>query len=286
MFDIVYRFSPGMNEGRQPPADAAEAVRRLEDGSREFASLADPAHAPAGSRVFDIDPEDVGLAPGGGPPKQQPFAVVVGCSDARVPTELVFNRACNELFVVRVAGHALGREGLGSIDYAVDNLGAGLKLLVVLGHAQCGAVGAAVDSFLHPANYLAVASNHHLRSIVGYLFPVVRSASVGLERNHGPDVVKRPGYQAALVEAAVVINAALTASVLHQEFAATPGSPLRAVYGVYDLESRHVRVPDADPETDRSVRLLEPPHDGAGFRLLNDRVANSPLIRRLLGGGA
>jgi carbonic anhydrase len=74
---------------------------------------------------------------------QKPFAIVVGCSDSRVPPELVFDCTLGELFVVRTAGSTVSREGLGSILYAVEHLGA--PLIVVLGHTKCGAVGAAVD---------------------------------------------------------------------------------------------------------------------------------------------
>src|SRR5580658_5574768 len=115
MFDIIYRFDPTQPVVRQQPADAAEAQLRLAEGNRDFASTlgTDPHAVPSGSRVVFFDLEDIGIGTAGGAPRQQPFAVVLGCSDARVPTELVFNRACNELFVVRVAGNLLGQEVLG-----------------------------------------------------------------------------------------------------------------------------------------------------------------------------
>src|SRR5271170_4619008 len=132
MFDIIYRFDPAQPVVRQLPADANEACRRLAEGNLEFASVLgnSPETVPAGSRVVLFDLEDIGIGTAGGAPRQQPFAVVLGCSDARVPTELVFNRACNELFVVRVAGNLLGQEVLGSIDYAVQHFATSLKLLV------------------------------------------------------------------------------------------------------------------------------------------------------------
>jgi carbonic anhydrase len=121
MFEVVYRYDPSRPSERRPPADAGEACRRLEEGNRAFAGLA--TGTPDGARVVYVDLEDIGVAAEGSVPKQQPFAVVLGCSDARVPTELIFDRACNELFVVRVAGNVLGQEEFGSIDYAVENLG-------------------------------------------------------------------------------------------------------------------------------------------------------------------
>ncbi len=74
--------------------------------------------------------------------QQQPFAVLVGCSDSRVAPELIFGCGLGELFVVRQAGNTIGERGLGSIIYGVEVLGA--SLIVVLGHARCGAVEAAI----------------------------------------------------------------------------------------------------------------------------------------------
>ena len=110
-------------------------------------------------RVIPVDPRDLGLAPNApGAPRQRPYAAVLGCSDARVPIELIFNEGPNDLFVVRVAGNGLGSEVLGSLKYAVDHLGGSLKLIVVLGHSGCGAVSAAVDAFLDPKTYLSFAA--------------------------------------------------------------------------------------------------------------------------------
>jgi carbonic anhydrase len=176
----------------------------------------------------------------------------------------------------------LGREGLGSIDYAVENLGEGLRLLVVLGHSQCGAVTAAVDAFLRPANYLDFASRHHLRAIVDSQLPSVRAASMALADAWGPDVDRRPGYRRALIETAVVFNVALTAGVLQKEFAGPTGR-LQVVFGVYDLASRRVRVPLAGPPEDE-VRLLPPPRDLAEFEQLARQMVGGPVVRALLSG--
>ncbi len=74
---------------------------------------------------------------------QAPFAVLVGCSDSRVPPELLFGRGLGELFIVRVAGNTVDRAALGSIEYATAELG--VPLVLVLGHERCGAVGAAIS---------------------------------------------------------------------------------------------------------------------------------------------
>jgi carbonic anhydrase len=287
MFDLIYRYDPARGGERKPPADAEEARQRLEDGNREFAQLlgATPGDAPAGSRVILFDLEDIGIVANGGAPRQRPFAVVVGCSDARVPTELIFNRACNELFVVRVAGSLIGQEGLGSIDYALEYLGESLKLLVVLGHTGCGAVTAAVDVFLHPTDYLSVASSHPLRAVVNHLWPAVRGAAVALAHLHGPGVEKQPGYRAALVEVAVVFNAALTAAMLREEIPEAESHGLRVVFGVYDLATRLVGVPLQITEAPHAAGLIEPPRDREGQQRLAAQVAGSALVRRLLTGG-
>jgi carbonic anhydrase len=281
MFEIVYRYDPSRPAEREPPATAHEACRRLEEGNETFAGLA--SSPPDGSRVVYFDLADLGVAAEGGVPRQQPFAVVLGCSDARVPTELIFDRACNELFVVRVAGNVLGQEQLGSIDYAVEHLGNNLKLLVVLGHSRCGAVTAAVDAFLEPGAYLGLLASHHIRAIVNGLFPAVRGAAAVLAAQWGEDVVRQPGYRAALTECAVVLNAALTASILREEFG-DPAKDRRIVFGVYDLGSRRVLVPLPAPEGGAAgMRLMEAPASREGFRQFAFQVAASSFIGRLLG---
>ncbi len=72
---------------------------------------------------------------------QEPFAIIVGCADSRVPPEIVFDRGLGDLFVIRVAGHVLDDAALGSIEYAVEHLA--IPLVMVLGHERCGAVEAA-----------------------------------------------------------------------------------------------------------------------------------------------
>jgi carbonic anhydrase len=281
MFDLIYRYDPSRPIERRPPADGAEARRSLEEGNSVFANLA--SGGLEGSQIIYFDLADIGIAAESGGPKQRPFAVVLGCSDARVPIELIFDRNCNELFVVRVAGNVLGQEQLGSIDYAVDNFRQDLKLLVALGHSGCGAVTAAVDAFLRPTEYLGLLSSHHVRAIVNSLFPAVRGAATALAVQWGDDVVKKPGYRAALIESGVILNAALTASIMHAEFA-DRGQGLRVVFGVYDLGSRRVQVPLAAADSDKSViRLVEAPANQDEFRQLAGQVVGSALVRKLLG---
>ncbi len=108
-----------------------EALGRLKQGNAIFARGGANISLPSMTRVAELSKG------------QKPFAVIIGCSDSRAAPELIFDCNLGELFVVRVAGSTVSREGLGSIVYAVEHLGA--PLVVVLGHTKCGAVGAAVD---------------------------------------------------------------------------------------------------------------------------------------------
>ncbi len=282
MGEIIFRYDPERLPAPSLPATPEEARQRLEEGNRDFFELLDPllGKGTQRPRVMPFDPEDLGMClRTGKAPKQQPFAVVLGCSDARVPTEMIFQQGCNDLFVVRVAGNVLGAECLGSIDYAVTNFGDSLKLLVVLGHSGCGAVTAAADAFLDPAQYLALASSHPLRAIVDRLFVAVRAAAQSLEAIWGPDLVKHPNYRKGLINMAVALNAGLTASILQQEFARDrPG--LGVAYGVYDLTERKLRLPGFVVEAGvKEVGLAEPPADLEGFRQLGLRLAHcDPVV--------
>lgn len=192
-------------------------------------------------------------------PAHEPFAAVLGCSDARVPAELVLGRAAGDLFVVRVAGNVPGTWSIGSIDFAVDKLST-IRLLAVIGHTNCQAVGAAVDAFLAPASYLGVAAQLPLRAIVDSLLPAVICAASAMGEVYGPQVTTRPGYRAALVELSVILNCALTASVLRQTFAGRLGETLDVVYGVYNLKSRVVGLPAGASPSSWEPALVHPPH--------------------------
>lgn len=282
MFEVIHRYDPEHPPEYRPPRDPEEARLLLEAGNRAFASMADGPDAR--SRIVYVGPEDVGVAEPCGVPAQQPFAVVLGCSDARVPTEMVFDRACNELFVVRVAGNIITRELLGSIDYAVEQFGGSLKLIVVLGHSRCGAIAAAVDAYLEPEGYLRLgfATTHNVRYILNILFPAVRGAARTLSAGRGGEVSKLPGYRAALVECSVIINAAMTASMLRGEIRESE-KELRVVFGVYDLATRRVHVPLTSAEgSEPPARLPDAPEGHEEFSRFALRVAHSAHITRLL----
>src|SRR5215469_3574083 len=141
MFELIYRFDPGRAETQRTPETWKEACRLLVQGNRDFAEMTDARSAERKTQVIPFDPRALGWGMEvAGVPAQVPFAAVLGCADARVPTEMIFSKGCNELFVVRVAGNVLGQECLGSLRYAVLHFPKTLKLLVVLAHAKCGAV--------------------------------------------------------------------------------------------------------------------------------------------------
>jgi carbonic anhydrase len=276
--DIIYRYEARDTSARPLPADSDAALLRLNDGNSDFAALLDHVKNESGiQRIILVDPRDLGLdSDVAGTPKQRPFAAVLGCSDARVPIELIFNEGPNDLFVVRVAGNGLGMEVLGSLKYAVDHLGGTLKLIVVLGHSGCGALTTAVDVFLNPGNYVTIAAKHSIRSILDRSLIVVQASANKLLSAFGPDVTNNPGYRQALIEASIVTNAALSAYSIQQEFIAHELPELRAAYGVYVLETREVWAPRWG--NINGTGLAEAPRDLAGFAQLGDAVVQSERI--------
>ena len=96
---------------------------------------------------------------------QKPFAIIVGCSDSRIPPEIVFDQGLGDLFVIRVAGNIVDDVALGSVEYAVDHLGT--KLVVVLGHSKCGAVTATVQGGT---------PHGHIGSIIRAIKPAIDAA--------------------------------------------------------------------------------------------------------------
>jgi carbonic anhydrase len=120
----------------QPPQ---EALERLREGNQRFVQRRS-RHSQISEEVF------AGLRD-----SQRPFAVILGCSDSRVPPELVFDQGFGDLFVIRLAGNLIAPGVAGSIQYAYQHLGT--SLLVVLGHEGCGAVKAALAAMFHRAKH-------------------------------------------------------------------------------------------------------------------------------------
>jgi carbonic anhydrase len=284
MFDLIYRFDPSDPASPRIPKDAEEARQLLVQGNRDFAETRDLFRSGKGSSVISLDPLAFGWGVAtGDAPIQAPYAAVLGCADARVPTEMVFSKGSNELFVVRLAGNVLGNECLGSLRYAVTHFRKTLKLLVVLAHAKCGAVTEAVDIYLDPDRYVALASDHNTRSLVDQILVAVRVASRSVEIIYGRDIASHPGYRAALIEAAVVLNAAWSAHCLSCEFRSL-APELGVVFGAYDLVSNTVRLPLSLPTelTEEEKGLFPRPENAEEFRELSRKICRGKLVERLL----
>jgi carbonic anhydrase len=149
--------------------------------------------------------------------------------------------------------------------------------VVVLGHTTCGAVTAAVDSYLAPKNYGEIAFTHALRSLVDRIHTAVRGAANALERVGGAMVARTPEYRAALIETAVYLNAAITAFDVQRELMIPPASDTRVVYGVFDLVAQHVQ---AQPERDAPI-FAGVPQGPEDFNKLGIQIAKTVLARRL-----
>jgi carbonic anhydrase len=135
---------------------AAQALSRLEQGNQRFLSRIAGGEA----RIKSIRPAEL-------VDEQRPFAIVLGCSDSRVPAEIVFDQGLGSLFVIRVAGNIVAPSQIGSVEFAAERYGT--RLVVVMGHTGCGAVEATLDAIL---NATAPRSNN-LRSIVDRIRPAL-----------------------------------------------------------------------------------------------------------------
>jgi len=134
---------------------ALEALRRLREGNRRFAANLH-LHQP-------IDAVRRAQLTAG----QEPFAIILGCSDSRVPAEIVFDLGLGDLFVIRVAGNIVAPSQVGSVEFAAERFGT--RLVVVLGHSKCGAVQAALEQLAAPSDRPA----KNLMSIVDRITPSI-----------------------------------------------------------------------------------------------------------------
>ena len=135
---------------------AGAALERLRAGNIRFTSdTADRARLSTQERRAELTQQ------------QQPFAIVLGCSDSRVPAEIVFDQGLGDLFVIRVAGNIVAPSQVGSVEFAASRFGT--RLVVVLGHSRCGAVQATIEELQQPA----IHQSRNLRSIVDRVRPAV-----------------------------------------------------------------------------------------------------------------
>ena len=151
--------------------DSWEALERLKRGNERFAAESDEGGASTRpSPKHELMHE------------QRPFAVILGCSDSRVPAEIVFDQGLGDLFVIRVAGNVVAPSQVGSVEFAAERFGT--KLVVVLGHSQCGAILATLEELERPTEQ----QSPNLRSIVDRVRPSVEALlAAGLRDN--PDAL-------------------------------------------------------------------------------------------------
>lgn len=277
----VRRFRRNSDDALVQPGTPEEAIRRLLDGNAKFILDVSPDVA-AQSTVQPVDFGSLSAVPMSAIPKQAPFCAILGCSDARVPLELVFEAGPNECFVVRVAGNILGDECLGSIEYAMHNFKDSLRALVVLGHTGCGAVSAAVDAYLKPTRHNSIAFTRSLRAVVNHVLVAVRGAAICLEAFWGAAVAADPGYRNALVEVSVYLNAALTAYHLRQEVPPEQSSNMRVAWAVFDVATCNIIGPDLDAGTDDTGKLASALGNSDELVELGRILAGSPMAARYL----
>ena len=131
----------GANKTKEQPANFADAQSIL-----DYLEQQNEIYVQTGKNNGDLsEGKRADTAKNG----QHPYAVIVTCSDSRVPVEHIFNAGIGELFVIRTAGNVIGDHALGSVEYGAEHLGA--KLVIVLGHTHCGAVDAALNGGAHGA---------------------------------------------------------------------------------------------------------------------------------------
>jgi carbonic anhydrase len=201
---------------------ADEALERLRAGNQRFVSETRNGDVVAG----ETRRRQVAIA-------QEPFAIILGCSDSRVPAEIVFDQGLGDLFVIRVAGNIVAPSQIGSVEFAAARYGT--RLVVVLGHSNCGAILATVEELSRRSEE----QSRNLRSIVDRVRPSVESL-MATELRHNHD---------ALVQAAVLANIRVSTNQLRhgsemlEQMIQNDG--LRVVGAEYSLETGVVAFMDA-----------------------------------------
>lgn len=206
---------------------AREALERLQEGNRRF--------------VSDVRSRDTlvsqmrrsELTTG-----QEPFAVILGCSDSRVPVEIVFDQGLGDLFVIRVAGNIVAPSQIGSVEFAAERFAT--RLVVVLGHSQCGVILATLEELRRPKEN----QSQNLRSIVDRVRPSVEGL-LATELRHTPDDLIRQAVRANVRASA---NHLRHGSEVLENLIQKDG--LLIVGAEYSLETGSVAFFDGVPEAD------------------------------------
>ncbi len=198
-----------------PTMTADEALNKLLDGNKNFVAnrlAIMESNWPAARRA---------LATG-----QKPYAIILSCSDSRVPPEIIFDKGLGEIFVVRVAGNIPDPIVLGSIEYAAEHFGS--PLIVVLGHKRCGAVSAAVDAEGHPGG--------NIGAIIKTIAPAVKQARKDARGASKSDLVESAiGNNVKLVAKSLVKQSPVIRSLVNE-------GKIKIVGAKYDLDDGTVNI--------------------------------------------
>ncbi len=206
---------------------ALEALALLRDGNRRFvAETRNPDSLTGGTRRR-------ALTAG-----QEPFAIVLGCSDSRVPAEIVFDQGLGDLFVIRVAGNIVAPSQVGSVEFAAERFGT--RLVVVLGHSSCGAILATLDELARPEKE----QSRNLRSIVDRVRPSVEPLLATELRHNRAELVRQAVRANICASASHLRHGSEVLEQLIQE------RQLLVVGAEYSLETGAVEFFDGVPERD------------------------------------
>lgn len=173
-----------------------EAFKKLIEGNKRFAQNKS-IHPNIGSECRKSLAEE-----------QKPFAAILACSDSRVPVELIFDVGLGDLFVIRSAGHILSNEALGSLEYAVKELG--VKLVMILGHDNCGAISTALKFY-----QIDETLSESMQSLLNHIYPALEKLDIGNNKILVNDAVRANiQYQ---VEDLIRRDAYLSKKILNKE---------------------------------------------------------------------
>jgi carbonic anhydrase len=202
---------------------AMEALAQLRAGNRRFVDGVQSPHALRGQ-----------MRPNALPVAQEPVAIILGCSDSRVPAEIVFDQGLGDLFVIRVAGNIVAPSQVGSVEFAAARFNT--RLVVVLGHSQCGAIVATLEELRQPT-----AQSRNIRSIVDRVRPAVEPL-MATELCHQPHELLQHAVRANIRASA---NHLRHGSEVLEQLIQRDG--LRVVGAEYSLETGEVDFFDGVP---------------------------------------
>lgn len=200
---------------------ARKALERLLEGNRRFAAGTGSAEG------LSSHARRAELVAG-----QEPLAIVLGCSDSRVPAEMVFDQGLGDLFVIRVAGNIVAPSQIGSVEFAAERFGT--RLVVILGHSQCGAILATLEALWRSNE----SQSRNLRSIVDRVRPSVEGLLAG-DLRHDPEALVREAVRANVRTS---VNQLRHGSALLERLIDHDG--LLVVGAEYSLESGRVEILD------------------------------------------